>query len=197
VLRERYDLRVPPHIENPQKGDIVVGWYDLDGFAVLPTFDAQGTTTFSRIASARLAPVDWTPVLPPETGVDYGGALRLAPPDRAIEASPGKTLAVDLHWYALAPSPHDWQLFVHLVPKGKRTQPLVQIDEPLGTAAYPSSFWPVGENVSQRVEFSVPASVEPGAYDLLVGLYDLVTNERVPTPDSADSAPVWSTVEMR
>jgi hypothetical protein len=93
------------------------------------------------------------------------------------QAAAGQPLRLILYWQTLAPLPHDYTVFVHLrQPAGGN---VAQADHrPLGQL-YPTSLWPVGELIRESSELPLPAELNPGSYELWVGLYRLETGERL------------------
>jgi hypothetical protein len=111
-----------------------------------------------------------------------------AEPDQAVEAGFGEIieltgytlsptpegLHVTLFWEAIDLSQTDYTVFVHLVDAGQ--QIVGQADaQPMG-GQYPTSIWSIGETVVDEHHVSAPS----GEYDLLVGLYQWETMERLP-----------------
>jgi hypothetical protein len=73
-------------------------------------------------------------------------------------------------------------VFVHLVEV--EGQLAAQRDsEPVG-GSRPTSTWAVGEPIKDRVGLLLPADVPPGLYELVVGMYDPATLERLPVRDA-------------
>jgi hypothetical protein len=61
--------------------------------------------------------------------------------------------------------------------------------------AYPSSLWDEGEIIKD--DFGVPLEqLEPGRYELLVGLYDFVTGDRLPVDGSSDGTILLQSFEV-
>ncbi|NTU84127.1 MAG: glycosyl transferase, partial [Chloroflexales bacterium] len=69
-------------------------------------------------------------------------------------------------------------------PDGRR---YAQIDQPLTT-----SQWAAGRYVATELPFPIPADAPPGAYRLLVGLYDPATGQRLPLRGATAADPALS-----
>jgi len=54
-----------------------------------------------------------------------------------------------------------------------------QADAPPRAGAYPTSFWDAGEIVLDERAFVMPAGLAPGAYSVVVGLYEWPSGERL------------------
>jgi hypothetical protein len=97
-------------------------------------------------------------------------------------AEAGGVLPLTLLWLAWEEMDTDYKVFVHLVDLGG--QLVAQRDsEPVG-GSRPTSTWAVGEPIKDRVGLLVPMDTPPGQYELLVGMYDAATLERLPVHDS-------------
>ncbi|MFQ6101423.1 MAG: hypothetical protein ACE5OS_09345 [Anaerolineae bacterium] len=97
---------------------------------------------------------------------------------------PGGELAVRACWEAVAPMARDYTIFIHLV--GREDARVAERYTYPGLGRFPTSLWPVGEAFCDvyrlRVEEWAPI---PELYDLLIGLYDAPTGERLITRDPA------------
>jgi hypothetical protein len=99
--------------------------------------------------------------------------------------TPGQPLRLSLIWSADGPTTSPYVSFVQLLgparPDGGRVW--AQHDgEPLG-GSYPTTAWREGETVVDRISLLIPASLPSGQYDLVTGLYDRATGERVAVGD--------------
>ncbi|NJP05549.1 MAG: glycosyltransferase family 39 protein [Chloroflexaceae bacterium] len=92
---------------------------------------------------------------------------------------PGDVLAVLLFWQANAAVPPGNQtLFVHV--RNTAGVNVTQFDAPPWQGLFPLSSWKRGQLVSERVHIPLPADLEPGEYQLVMGLYDGVSLQRFP-----------------
>jgi 4-amino-4-deoxy-L-arabinose transferase-like glycosyltransferase len=89
-------------------------------------------------------------------------------------------------WQARKPIDDGYKVFVHLV--DGNGQLVAQRDgEPLG-GSRPTTSWEVGEEITDRVGLLLPPDLPPGEYDLLVGMYDPETLDRLPVRDDSGNA---------
>jgi hypothetical protein len=123
-------------------------------------------------------------VVPQPVGADLGGRVTLESYSLPEEsAEPGSTLNLTLVWQPTGEIGTNYKVFVHLVDDSG--QPLAQRDsEPLG-GSRPTTTWSAGEMVTDRVGLLLPPELRPGDYELLVGMYDPETLERLPLLDAA------------
>ncbi len=104
-----------------------------------------------------------------------------------------KMLYLTLYWKSLAPTPTDWTTFVHL--RDATGKIVAQKDSPPAGGTYPTSLWDAEENIKD--EFTIPLErVEPGWYDLVVGMYDLATGTRLPVAGSPDGTILTDSFEV-
>ncbi len=91
---------------------------------------------------------------------------------------PGSELALKVYWQALAPLDQDYTVFTQLLDAGGAF--VAGWDsQPLG-GFFPTSQWPPGEVVTDRVRLPLPAVLPAGDYTLVTGMYRLDTLERLP-----------------
>ncbi|HEU5102332.1 MAG TPA: glycosyltransferase family 39 protein [Roseiflexaceae bacterium] len=139
--------------------------------------------------TVRIHGVDfaWIYRAPPQVAhpraAGFGPDIRLLGFDQSGDFRPGETVRLRLSWAAAAPPPADYWLFAHLIgPGGQRYS---QIDLP-----YPTSQWAPGTFAATELPIALPADAPPGAYQLLIGLYDQPTGQRLAlTSDTQSAAP--------
>jgi hypothetical protein len=175
----------------PGRYRVEVGLYDLASGDRLPVAEGPGrlegdalildyvTVPGEERASEPAIPLD----------AELGGAIRLRgfSPDLDTQTvRAGDSLALDLHWQAIAPTEEAYTLFVHLV--GADGVTLTQHDgQPLG-GFYPTAFWDPGEQFDEQVVLAIPDDAETGIYQLVAGFYQLATVDRLPVT-GADAGP--------
>lgn len=115
------------------------------------------------------------PPMQVKADVLFGDVLRLLGYDLEVEAD---ALRITLHWQALRRMDVAYKTFVHLLDPASG-ELVAQVDVMPRNWTYPTSWWEVGEVVSDRIELSL-LEVPPGMYRLAVGLYDPASMERLP-----------------
>jgi len=107
--------------------------------------------------------------------------------DSPANLSPGDSVCVILQWQALASIDTDYTVFAHI--RNPIGEIVTQKDGPPASGAYPTSLWEAGEVIKD--DFTIPLEqLEPGQYELVVGLYDPSTGKRLPVEGRPDDA-VW------
>lgn len=117
------------------------------------------------------------------TFADLITLTKIAQPDTSAG---GTALPIELHWQALAPIDQDYHVFIHLLAADGHL--VAQADGQPAQWTRPTSTWATGETIIDRHGLWIPPQVEPGRYEVLVGLYRPTDNERLHLPDGSDSA---------
>ena len=160
-------------------GGLPPGVYDL----CVGVERSGGEMDWRCVARGR-APIGNAAPLPDgltETDIALGG-LALLKGYRLDRA--GDMLDVTVIWEALAATPDDYAVFVHLRDE-EGANVLVSGGQPR-EGAYPTSIWAAGEIIPDG--YRLPLSdAPPGRYALYVGLYHPESGARLLTPDGQDS----------
>lgn len=118
---------------------------------------------------------------PLPTQAVFGGLLQLQAA-QAVLYDGG--VQVDLIWMAETAVPQPLTAFVHLVGPGGL---VAQNDAPPGSGLWPPAWWRPGLQLHERRTIPLPASFDPTAHYVLVGLYD-ATQTRLPLVDGHGQA---------
>lgn len=86
-----------------------------------------------------------------------------------IEVPPGGTLALTLHWRALAQMDTPYTVFIHLARADGSI--IVQQDTEPRNGTYPTTLWQVNEQVRDSYTFLIPDDASPGSYWIKAGMY--------------------------
>ena len=110
-----------------------------------------------------------------------GEAMRLAGYDQSPpRVQPGDAITITLYWQPQQVVERDYTSYVHLLDEnGEGT---LQSDHVLGGDLYPTSLWRPGEVLRDVHVLSVPSTLEPGVYHLLVGMYHYPSMEALGGP---------------
>jgi hypothetical protein len=143
--------------------------------------------------------------IPSPAGHVLGGLVRLAGYDLARDGiAAGGQLRLTLFWTALEAVPQDYKVFVQLV--GQEFNPDTnnplwgQVDRQPLDGALPMTVWPVGAVIADGYLVPIDPDAPAGVYEVVVGLYDGLTGERLPVaaPDGSESDHiVLARVELR
>jgi hypothetical protein len=174
-----------------------LGWYRRteDEAQSLPILDATGQP--SDVTSVSLGPVK---IGGPPPGVtvteaapqvklaaELGDQVRLLGFDLNLgEAGTwpmAQPVQLSFYWQPLVDPQVDYTVFVHL--RRQDGKIVAQADGPPAGGRYPTSLWQTGEIIKDEVTLP-PVSLEPGAYEVVVGMYDFTTGQRLPVSGSPD-----------
>ena len=174
VVRAQYTLALdrflPP---DSYTLELTVEGAESDTTAALPVRDFE-LATVPRNFDAPSAQV--------AVDVQWGERMALLGYDlEAVERESGGEITLRLHWQALRRMENSYKIFVHLFDAQSGEQVAGYDSVPLNWA-YPTVFWEEGEYVTDVAVLPLPrplAELEPGAYELYVGVYDELTGERL------------------
>jgi tetratricopeptide (TPR) repeat protein len=93
----------------------------------------------------------------------------------------GGSLLVTLWWQAVSTMDQDYTVFIHLTDSQGRLW--AQYDGLLTHGDRPTSAWRLGLIVKGDYELELPLGAPPGDYQLMTGVYDWQTGERLPVWD--------------
>jgi hypothetical protein len=110
--------------------------------------------------------------------ITLGGQVRLVGYDLSGDPAPGRALGLTLYWRALEAVAQDYTIFVHLLGPGRELA--VQHDAPPLNGVHPTSRWLVGDIYTEHVTLPLPQDIQPGRYDLVVGMYSYPDIIRLP-----------------
>ncbi|MCB0063777.1 MAG: hypothetical protein KDE19_16755, partial [Caldilineaceae bacterium] len=110
-------------------------------------------------------------------GTTLGDQLLLRGVD-LMEERTRHALYVSLYWQSLTPLPVDYKIFVHLRDETNTT--IVNGDHAPYDNLVPTTRWPVGSIVKETIRLELPFDLVPAAYQLFVGMYDPITQARLP-----------------
>ncbi len=137
-----------------------------------PGFPTAGSAVIPLVERAHSYEV---PAMEVPLGAVYGEQIELLGYD--FVPYHDEQASIVLHWRALRQVSRDWSVFVHLFDP-KSGEIASQWDAQPLQGAYPTSWWRIGEVVSDRVTLSLK-DVPRGSYQLAIGLYDPGVNERL------------------
>lgn len=92
--------------------------------------------------------------------------------------SAGATLPVELTWRGVGTAHGRYTIFVQLI--GPDGALVAQHDQEPLQGLYPTSAWLPDIPITDKYELTLPATLPPGAYRLMTGLYDAKTMQRLP-----------------
>jgi|GEM_PF-3512656 4-amino-4-deoxy-L-arabinose transferase-like glycosyltransferase len=180
---DAHELSLPP--------EIPAGRYSLEAGVFRPTTErvvplsvkgkAQDALT---VASVVIAPPAPPAAAPPAYPVDarFGDEITLVGYDldarKATTLKPGDAVPIALTWRAERDIETDWNVFAQLLAADGHI--VAQADHRPANGAYPTTIWQRGETVRDEFTLALDSTVAPGAYQLVVGLYEYPSLTRAP-----------------
>jgi hypothetical protein len=121
-------------------------------------------------------------------GVDFGDQMRLSGYEVLFdELQPGDTMRVLLEWDVLQKMDRDWSVFVHLNDP-VLGRPIAQRDMYPGQGLLATRLLEPGRRLVNEYVLAIPqTAVAPADLELVVGLYDYSTGERLAVTGDQDS----------
>ncbi len=104
-----------------------------------------------------------------------------------------QNLKLTVYWEALTQPETDYTVFVHVC--NAAGEIVTQKDSPPVGGAYPTSLWDAGEIIKDEMGLSLD-QLEPGQYELVVGMYDFTTSVRLPVEGSPDGTILLQSFEV-
>ncbi len=172
IVPDPYELALDP--------DMPSGRYALQ-YAVGKEGSYQ--TVASIDLQRRHAPPDETPAIDALVPARLGDSIRFIGYTLAGAVRAGQTSPIALYWQADRVVGDDYTVFVQMLDDDGR---LVAQDDDFPAHGWnPTSLWKLGIVVQDWHHLVVPASVVPGAYHLIAGMYLYPDLERLPVVDAS------------
>jgi 4-amino-4-deoxy-L-arabinose transferase-like glycosyltransferase len=167
-------LRLPRWPRDPE------AWQPLSWAAVIGLLTLSAATPFWVIQPAYQPPADSNQAITTPLRAELAGQFAaLGVAAGPAQLRPGALAEVTVAWQALAPSPVDYSVFVHLVSDEGLT--VAQLDTMPGGGLRPTSQWAPGETHVETYRVAIPATAHtPDRGQWAIGLYDHRSGQRLP-----------------
>lgn len=160
--------------------------YDIDprciGSARASGADCNPSLHWNRCLSILVQSIRFLPdaIGPAENPIEamLGDEIRFLGYDLQSSPTPGRPLLLNLYWQAVDTVEQDYIIFTHLLGPDQILQ--AQQDASPMNGFYPTSRWMPGDIFLYQASLEVPASIPPGRYELLVGMYTYPDINRLP-----------------
>ncbi|NLV73445.1 MAG: hypothetical protein GXY52_01985 [Chloroflexi bacterium] len=109
--------------------------------------------------------------------IDFASVIRLCSYSMPHRVRAGHTIELRLYWECLQPVAIDYSIFAHLLDANGTM--VAQKDSSPVNGRDPTSGWYPGYQIADFLHIQVPPDLEPGQYEIIVGIYDSQTMERL------------------
>jgi uncharacterized membrane protein len=176
----------------------------IEGRLPVTTQDAgpvllEGDTLLRLGRFARTEANTWSalPLPPPMVAgpgaAEFGGQVRLDNWQFDSEnLAPGDHAPIVFAWYALQQPAMDFSVFVHLLDESGNKVAQLDWQPHDAWGPRPMTSWRIGQTILDEQILPVPVDLPPGAYELILGVYDWQNGERLPV-DGANARPDQTT----
>lgn len=178
-----FRLRVPADTQ-PVRANLNVGLLEESGRRVLLANGGESVALGSVAVRGSRRPYERGEAT--ELGYRLGDSITLAAYDAdVIPADPGSgserpAVRLTLYWRTAQPLAVDYTVFAHLMSAGGKRE---QGDGPACGGACPTTAWTPGGMIVDTRMIPLPPGVAMDAVDVLVGLYDPQSGQRLPATD--------------
>jgi hypothetical protein len=168
------------------------------GNAQLALDIAAGSVPFHQVVIHPSTRRFEAPSMTATVDATLGNAVKLLGYDLAQPTTVTNGLDITVVWQALTVPEQSYTAFVHLLDESGA---IVTQSDALPAGGYTTERWIAGEVVSDTHSLTLPATLRPGRYRLVAGLYDVASGERLPVYDSggqslADGAVTLGEVQL-
>lgn len=103
--------------------------------------------------------------------------IKSQPPTAIFATEKPSELRLKLYWQSETVLLRDYTTFVHV--RDENNQTVGQKDQPPLNGAYPTSLWEPSEVIVDEIVIPLPKEIAMGQYDIVVGMYDFYTGQRL------------------
>ncbi|GIK43512.1 MAG: hypothetical protein BroJett011_73450 [Chloroflexota bacterium] len=200
ILADHYEVPITPTAEfnqAPTRLLIAAGIYDFNepGRPGKPTANAEGQPVEPLIASAKLIPWQWPNPPRFDPVINFAGKVTLLSYQIAADQQ-----SVTLNWQVNTPLSLNYTVFLQAwqaapladsAVSGIKAEYVTGFDGPPVQGDYPTSLWAPGEIIVDTHTLNL-ATLPPGEYYLLAGLYNPATGERLPAATPSGPLPDYA-----
>lgn len=185
IVCDTYRIPIGPETPSPGIARAAVTVFDAASDVPLSITNPQGHFLGYQLSLSPFKLAEGAVVRDIATDAEYILAEQIALLDYRVERktlSSAEAVVLSLTWQAVAPISLDYTAFAHLL--DERGEIAAQADVQPRGGAYPTSFWDVGEVVTDEMVIPLPAGVSLQGYTLRLGMYQLDTLQPLPVYDA-------------
>ncbi|MBN1219056.1 MAG: hypothetical protein JXM69_09010 [Anaerolineae bacterium] len=191
IVTDPYPIQIDPQTPDGIY-NLLVGLYLPMGKAAISLPLVQDGQ-FSDVTSVRIGPIkvgktpagltvdQANPQMPLNYSLGDAPNLTLLGYDLTPQTGAAKPdLKLTLYWQVESPLSVDYTTFIHL--RNRAGEIIAQQDQPPLRGAYPTSLWETGEIIADEISLPLPDPLPQDGYEVVVGLYDFYTGQRLTVP---------------
>jgi hypothetical protein len=199
IVADTYPVLVEGGAAAPTRLLVNIGLFDFNepGRPGLQAIAPDGQPAPSTVGQLKLAPVEWPPIPTTSPIAEFNDNIRLS--NYSIENCQTQTAAcqITFEWLALAKPSTDYTVFIQLWRNGEK---VTGFDAQPLSGDYPTSLWDKNELILDLHSLNL-STVPPGEYQILAGLYNFNTGDRLSASTEGavlpDSAVNLGTVQIK
>jgi hypothetical protein len=192
IIADTYPVLVNGGSEAPVMLQVNVGLFDFyePGRPGIQATTPEGNGVSPTVGFLKLVPAQW-PEVTPAIDIEFVDSIRLINTGLTGCSDREEPCILTLTWQSTGAPAANYTVFIQLWQQGLQ---IAGFDSPPLNGDYPTSLWAAGETIVDPHQLEI-SQLPPGEYQILVGLYNLTTGERVaaasngtPLPDYAVEA---------
>ncbi len=199
IVTDTYPVQVEGGAIAPTRLLVNLGLFNFNepGRPGLAATAPDGQPASSSVGQLKLIPAAWPPRPSTSPLAEFGepqneNASPIWLSEAALSGCQNQTdtCAITFTWLVQAKPAADYTIFIQLWPDAPE-QKFIGFDSPPLSGDYPTSLWDAGEVILDRHDLDL-ATVPPGAYRILAGLYNFTTGQRLPTSAAGTPLPDYA-----
>jgi hypothetical protein len=203
IIATHHYLEVP-QVAAPGRYTLIGGMfrYLLNQDASAAGENADPLLHIAQLGAFRMPRLPDSAEAPPISPIVFGDQIQISGLDITQNSSlltggsvqRGSSIDIRVTWEALVTMPTDYHVFIHLT-QDPSAPPTSQTDSIIGES-YPTGVWRLGERLTSTYRLAVPADLELGSYQLVIGVYDWSSGTRLTTVTNETIVPLIGSLEV-
>lgn len=188
IVADTYPVQINGGSLAPARVLVNIGLFDFNqpGRPGIPATDPNGSRIPPTVGRLKLVPHQW-PAIDDESSLiaEFADGINLTGYNFDGCTSPNPNCILTLHWQAQSRPSTDYTVFVQLWQNDKK---ITGFDAPPLQNDYPTGLWDAGETIIDPHLLDL-STLFPGDYQVLIGLYNFETGQRLPAGINGEPLP--------
>ncbi len=177
IVADTYPVQVNGGSEAPTRLLVNIGLFNFNepGRPGITALNPDGSLASSTVGQLKLIPTVWSTPSPQKAIAQFGDTIELL--NYSLDSCQHQTdsCRITFNWLAQGQPPHDYTVFIQLWQNGAQ---ISGFDAPPLSGDYPTTMWAAHETIFDPHALNL-AAIPIGQYEILTGLYNLATGERL------------------